>query len=216
MTMKTLVRIHNVEQGTPEWHQLRDGLYTGSNADKLLKFGAIDYSKAAETGFGGNFYTRRGHKLEDEAIALYEQIAGRRVTRPGFVTNDAFPGCGYSPDGLDGGYATNEDGSYRLDRLTGILLEVKCFTEPKHLAIYEGETPFKILAQIHFGLFICGLKEARLIIYNPDMKDRAGNFDPHRALKIIPVKANRNIANNFKNKLLKGGTHALYTNSANA
>lgn len=74
------VRIHDVEQGSPEWIELRSGLYTGQNADKLLAYAsqikivngvASSYAITEITGFGGNFFTRRGHILEDEALELY-------------------------------------------------------------------------------------------------------------------------------------------------
>lgn len=174
-----MITVHQVTQGTDEWQELRRDRYTGSNAGKLLKFGAIKYALTETGSFGGNYYTKRGHILEDEAIELYEVITGGQVLRPGFVTNSKFPLCGYSPDGIDG----------------QTLLEVKCFNEERHAVIAKGEIPFSILAQIHFGLLITGLREARLILYNPDL-------DPTLALKILPVKANRNIENNFK-RILK-------------
>lgn len=170
-----MIKIHEVEQGGETWHELRDGKYTGSNAHKLLKFGAIKYSLTETNNFKGNYYTKRGHILEDEALEIYEAINGRRVLRHGFITNSDFPTCGYSPDGID----------------EAILLEVKCFNQKKHLDMVAGEIPFSILAQIHFGLLICGLREARLIIYNPELE--AG-----KAYKAIAIKGNRNIQNNFK------------------
>lgn len=186
-----MIQIHDLEQGTPEWHKIRQGKYTGSNASKLLKFGAIEYARTEATSFGGNFYTKRGHILEEEAIELYDEIYSRSALRPGFITNSAYPACGYSPDGIDGDLA---------DAST-ILLEVKCFNEKKHLAIAKGEIPIEILAQIHFGLLICNLKKARLILYNPDL-------DAQQALKIIDIRHNRNIQSNFKRILGKGRTVA--------
>lgn len=186
-----MVTIHEIEQGSDEWHQLRSGLYTGSNADKLLADGhrtkivdgvSSGYALSEITGFSGNFYTKRGHILEDEALELYATITGHRVSRPGFVTNDRYPGCGYSPDGFD------DD----LD----VPLEVKAFNEQKHMKMFNGDVPTKVLAQIHFGQFIWGKHGARLIIYNPDL-------DASVAFKIIEVKYNRNIQNNLKQKLAR-------------
>lgn len=169
-----MIKVHEVEQGTDEWHELRAGKYTGSNAHKLLKFGRIDYA-ITERGFGGNFFTKRGHVLEDEAIEIYEQITGTIVDRVGFVTNSQWPNCGYSPDGISG----------------EVLIEVKCFNEAKHLKIAGGDIPLEILAQIYFGMLITGKRIAHLIIYNPDL-------DPKRAFKIIEVKYKRAVINNFK------------------
>jgi hypothetical protein len=205
-----MIKVHDVEQGSPEWHALRSGKYTGANADKLLAYAsqikvvngvASSYAITEITGFGGNFFTRRGHQLEDEALELYATITGHRVSRPGFVTNDDYTDCGYSPDGHDDGLE--------------IPLEVKCFEETKHLRMYKGDVSMKILAQIHFGQLIWEKHGARLLIYNPNFakKELNGppnpNYDPRKAFKIIDVKYNRNIQNNFKRILRKEVVHAI-------
>ncbi|HEX4201340.1 MAG TPA: YqaJ viral recombinase family protein [Chthoniobacterales bacterium] len=171
-----MITVHEVEQGSDEWQELRAGKYTGSNAHKLLRHGAGTYALTEQNGFGGNFWTKRGHLLETEAVELYERIARVSVDRPGFVTNDRYPRCGYSPDGLV------------LERA---LLEVKCFDEPKHLKLIAGDISLEILAQVHFGMLICERKIAYLLPYNPKL-------EPRKAFKIIPIKFNRAIANNFK------------------
>lgn len=180
-----MIKTHDVEQGSAEWHELRAGKYTGSNAHKLLRFGQIEYARTETGTFRGNFYTKRGHILEDEAVELYETINGRQVSRLGFITNSAYPTCGYSPDGIDG-----------YIHAGGILLEVKCFNEAKHMAIAKGAIPPEILAQIHFGMLISDLRAARLVLYNPDIED------PKLCLQVIEVRYNRNIQNNFK-RILK-------------
>jgi hypothetical protein len=174
-----MIKVHEVEQGTDEWLELRSGKYTGSNAHKLLKFGAKEYSLTETGKFRGNYWTKRGHLLEAEAIDLYEQIKKVSVERCGFVTNDLFPDCGYSPDGL------TEDRT----------IEVKSFDEKKHLEMFNGNIPFEVLAQCHFGMLICDKKLCDLIIYNP-------NLDPKRAFKIITIKSKRQIKNNFKRILI--------------
>lgn len=190
-----MITVHDVEQGTPEWLELRENLYTGSNADKLLSYststkivnGVVSsYSIAEITGFGGNFYTKRGHILEDEAIELYAQITGHKVSRPGFVTNTKYPGCGFSPDGHD-------------DDLL-VPLEVKAFEEVKHMKMFKGEIPMKVLAQNHFGQLIWEKRGSRLVIYNPDLEAKF-------ALKIIDVRYSPAIQRNLKNKL-KGAIYA--------
>lgn len=172
-----MITIHDdIEQGTEAWHQWREGKYTGSNADKLLNSGADrEYAKAKRSSFSGNFYTKRGHLLEPEAIELYEAITKRKVGRPGFVSNSDFSDCIYSPDGL-------------CDDRT---IEVKCFNETSHMKIYNGETPLKVLAQCHFGMLICDKKFCDLVIYNPSL-------DPKEAFKIITIKRDKNVDNNFK------------------
>lgn len=183
-----MIQLHKLDQGSEEWLQLRADHYTGSGADKLLshadKIKIVDgvasaYSLAEITGFGGNFWTNRGHILEEEAVELYEAITGTEVDRSvGFITNDRFPTCGYSPDGLP----------------PVPLLEIKSFDKPHHMQLInakrESDIPLKIRAQVHFGLLISGRKLAHLVPYNP-------NLDPEVAFKIIPIRANRNIQRNF-------------------
>lgn len=181
-----MVHLHDCEQGSRKWDLLRENRYTGSNADKLLKYGAIDYALNRSNTFKGNFHTERGHLLENEAIELFEKIKGISVLKTGFVTNDLYPNCGYSPDFL----------------LPNILGEVKCFSEPNHMQLINAkrieDIPFKILAQIYFGMFICELPLAYLIPYNPKIKEVKNRF------KIIEIKRKKAIDNNFK-RILKVG-----------
>lgn len=170
-----MITIHQVEQGSEEWHELRAGKYTGSNAHKLLKYGARAYSLTEPGTFGGNFWTKRGHLLEGEAIELFERITKLEVLRPGFVTNSRFPTCGYSPDGL----------------LPAEVLEVKCFDEARHLKLLGGDIPLEIMAQIHFGMLVCERRAGRLIAYNPKL-------DPKQALGIIKIKRNPAVISNFR------------------
>jgi hypothetical protein len=180
-----MIKIHECEQGSEQWHELRTGKFTGTAAAKLLKHGAIDYSLTERSNFRGNWYTKRGHELEPEALELYELITKTMVGRPGFVTNNLYPDCGYSPDGL----------------VEGKVIEVKCFMEDKHKQLYNGDIPFEVLAQIHFGMMICERKAADLIIYNPEL-------EPKLAFKIIPIKASRGIVSNFKRILKPQGVAA--------
>lgn len=175
-----MITLHDVEQGSREWHALREGLYSGSGADKLLKFGTIDYALSHMSGFGGTFWTRRGHLLEDEAVELYERIKDISVIRPGLITNDKYPDCAFSPDSIAG----------------TILIEIKCFDEPEHMKLINAKTvndvPFKILAQVYFGLFVTELPLAHLVAYNPKMKKVKDRF------KIIELKPKRSITANFR------------------
>lgn len=169
-----MVITHEIEQGSVEWHKLRDGLYTGSNADKLLRFGKIPYSQSTNQAWSGNFYTRRGHTLEEEAIELYEIIKKVKVDRPGFVTNTRYKDCGYSPDGL----------------LPDRTIEVKAFNPVKHFNMRD-DLSFEILAQSYFGQVLCERTMTDVLLYNPDV-------DAKDSLFIITVKAKRAIHSNIK------------------
>lgn len=191
-----MIQIHDLDQGTDEWKELRAGKYTGSGAHKLLKFASskkvVDgevssYSLAEITGFKGTFITRRGHALEDDAIKLYEAITKVKVERPGFVTNSKYPECGYSPDGM----------------APAALLEVKCFQEPEHMKLITGAIKLEVMAQVQFGLLITGRPYAHLLPYNPKFARRKlpdgtdnPDYDIQKAFKIITIKANpRALAN---------------------
>jgi hypothetical protein len=202
------IKLHNVQQGSNGWIQLRADLYTGQNAQLLLNFHdhikiingvASAYALNEITGFNGNFYTKRGHLLEDEAIDLYQQITKSEGIRfeggdkVGFVTNTKFPTCGYSPD----------------DIYPDHTLEVKAFKEKLHLQLIEGKIPMKILAQIHFGLLICEKQFCDFIPYNPRFAKKYidgepnKSYDPKLAFKIIRINRNPRIAANFKRILTK-------------
>ena len=187
-----MITFHDVEQGSEQWHKLRDLCYvTGSKAWKLLQHGA-QACRAKEKRFYGNFYTKRGHVLENQAISLYEKIYKTVVRQIGFITNSKYKFCGYSPDGIDGEY----------------LLEVKAFNMVRHLKIAKGDIPFEIMAQIQFGLLITGLKKARLILYNPDFAKKELNgrpneqYDPKMAFVVKEVKVMPSVHANFR-KLIK-------------
>lgn len=200
-----MIELHNIEQGTEEWLELRNNLYTGSGAEKLLRYSgqlkvidgvASAYALNEITGFKGNFYTKRGHLLEDEAIELYQKIKGEVGIRfedrkVGFVTNSEFPNCGYSPDDL------------YPDRT----VECKAFGEKLHLQMYHGNIPLKVLSQCHFGMVICNKKLCDLVIYNPNFAKKKingednPNYNPKLAYKIIEIKLTPSIAANFRKKL---------------
>lgn len=171
---------HNVIQGSLEWQHLREGRYTGSNADKLLKYGAIKYSLTEAAEIFSTYATNRGHTLEPEALELYEEIYHIPIETTGIIYNNLYPNCAYSPDGLT----------------KDILLEVKCFYEDRHLdLVSKKELPFEILAQVHFGMLICELPLAHVILYHPKVEAK-------KALKIFEVKQAPKIKANFK-KILR-------------
>jgi hypothetical protein len=172
------VTIHDVKQGTDEWLDLRKNKVTGTKAATLLTHGkqaAIDKDK--NSTFTGNQYTDRGHRLEPDAIAVYNHVYNVDILEVGFVTNSLYSDCGYSPDGI----------------LNKKLIEVKCFNESRHIACSK-EIPFTILSQIHFGMMVCELEECDLIFYNPDI-------GVEKAFIVCNIKYETRIVNNFIDKL---------------
>lgn len=172
-----MIKIHDVEQGSQEWHTLRSGKITGTSAKDLLIFGKKEALNRANKTFTGNYYTQRGHILEPQAIEIYEKIHDVDVLRVGFVTNSKYIGAGFSPDGICGNK----------------LIEVKCFGVDRH---YEcsAEVPFEILAQVHFGMLITELESADIVFYNPDIR-------LEDAIKIVQIKRDNKILSNMEQKL---------------
>lgn len=163
---------HDVEQGTPAWKKLRENLWTGSKAVRLLQGKMF----MPETDFEGNRYTKRGQVLESLAIREYERTYRRKVARPGFVTNTVYPNAGYSPDGIDGGW----------------LLEVKAFNGDRHEKLAAGVIPLEVKVQIFFGMIITGKRKARLIAINPEFEEQ---------VTVIELRYDRLVGNNIRAKL---------------
>lgn len=159
--MITYISPEEIPQGSEKWHEIRNGLITGTTAYDLLTGLSIEdcLAKKQDSTFTGNYYTKRGHVLEDEAKELYHELDNDKITNVGFVLNDKYPNAGVSPDGI----------VYKAD-IPAYLIEVKCFKEEKHLSVYQS-LDAHVYSQIQFGLFITELPFAELLLYNPDIKE---------------------------------------------
>ena len=154
--------IEKLEQGTPEWLEIRSKYLTGTDAYSLvIKEISVEQILVNKTNnsFTGNYYTRRGHKLEPINRYIWVEVNGLEVRTPGFICSDEFSIAGYSPDGL----------VYQDNKPVG-LIECKSFNEVRHLKNYEyAETA--ILLQMEWGMFVTGLPWCDLCLYNPDVSD---------------------------------------------
>lgn len=147
---------HELEQGTPEWHEARRGIITASEIGKLVTRGGhrsydkesrgLIYEKAAQrlTGYidetPTTFAMQRGHDDEAEARDIYSERV-MPVTEVGFIVRQ-FDGVklGYSPDGLVG-----NDG----------LIEVKSRKQKFQMETLVTSTmPYDYLAQVQAGMMI--------------------------------------------------------------
>lgn len=167
-----MIVFHAVKQGTPEWLEIRKGLWTGSKALPLLQGKPIPNDSSGYQSWA----MRRGHILEPLAIEEYERRYKRAVARPGFVTNTVYPNAGYSPDGLDGGW----------------LLEIKSFNGDRHEELVRGDIPLKVLVQIYFGMIVTGKRKARLLAYNPECEEQ---------LTVVNIPYDKIIGANIRKKL---------------
>ena len=162
--------IYNAPQGTPEWHEARAGVITGSMfataRERLKKSGeptsaARDYAfrlaverisgQPLDEGFE-TWQMRRGHELEPEARAAHEKHAGVVVEPCGFVTTD---------DGLFGASADGlilDDGG----------AEYKCLVSPERLRetlITNDISDY--MDQVQGGMWITGRLWWDFCIYCP-------------------------------------------------
>lgn len=168
----TLTEYPDIEQGTPEWHDLRRGMVTASVVGQLvtptLKVAANPASRAlaallvAEriTGFTDPTYVsddmERGWEDEPRAIEKYSEWRETEVTPMGFMVRDDWGfSIGYSPDGLVG-----EPG----------LVEVKS-RRPKIQVqtVLAGEVPGSVMAQIQCALLVSGREWCDYLSYSGGM-----------------------------------------------
>lgn len=176
-----MIELLDVPQRSPEWLKLRQNKVSGTSAYILLTRGLKEALRANDKTFKPNSAMLRGQYLENPAIEIYEKVYQVDILRIGLVLNSLYPNCCFSPDGV------------QKDTL---LLEVKAFNEKRHRAINTvDDIPPQIMAQVQFGMMMLELRKAKLIMYNPDIED----ID--EAYKIIKVRFNKAIQDNFRNRL---------------
>ena len=120
------MQIIDCEQGSYDWHALRAGRFTATDAKAVKVHGegldtlAYQIASFKITGQLPDIIStpamERGKMLEPIARSTYEEVTGQEVKTVGFCAQDDFVGC--SPDGLVG-----ENG----------LIEIKCKTNSHHL-----------------------------------------------------------------------------------
>lgn len=165
------MKIHrNIEQGSVEWHNLRAGVITASEADNLVspsgevRKGAMPRTyllrKLAEHWIGGalpseanTFDMEQGRILESEARPAFELITGRTVEQVAFISTDDNR-CGCSPDGL----------------LDGEGLEIKCPGIVNHIRYQcAGEVPAEYAIQIQLSLWVTKFPRWHFMSYRRGM-----------------------------------------------
>ena len=155
-----------IEQGTQEWHALRNrptasrfgDLVTPAGKPSSIAGGYVAELLAAYYGNPKPFFTTpamdNGTAREPEARDLYEIMTGNTVEQVGFVIgrDEPFaPGC--SPDGLVG-----DDGG----------IEIKCPEVWTHIStLIEGKMPSNHIAQTQGFLFVTGREWCDFVSYCP-------------------------------------------------
>ena len=161
------MKIIEVDQRSPEWHQARLGRLTGSRVAEAfakLKNGGEAAGRrnmrilltlerltgqSQENGYHSPDMDR-GIELESDASAAYEAQTGILVQSVGFIAHDdLMAGC--SPDGL-----TTEGG-----------IEMKCPKAATHLDYLRGGLPNEYYLQSVHGLWLTGRAWWDFVSYHP-------------------------------------------------
>lgn len=155
------MQIHNCEQGSDEWHQLRLGKITASEAATVLSKGigrkTYMYQLAAGrlTGIVPESYSNatmeRGLEVEPQARQYYEVLNSCKIEQVGFVELNEWIGC--SPDGL-----VNNNG----------LVEIKCPNTSTHIGyIDKDKMPTKYIPQVQFQLAVTNREFCDFVSFDP-------------------------------------------------
>ncbi len=165
--------IHQMQQRTPEWEQIRLGIPTASEFSRLCtstgepskslagyakQLAAEKFAGTSLGSWGGNVAMERGRFLEEDGIRAYQFARDVALELVGFITDDEITyGC--SPDALVG-----DDGC----------CEVKCLNAEKHIATMmrhreKGDIPPEFVQQTQGQIMIAERKWCDLIFYHPQL-----------------------------------------------
>ena len=164
--------VKNLEQRSEEWKQIRKGSIGGTRVKMVMaknnlplidELIAEKHTDLIDETFV-NDAMQRGIDLEPFAIAEFEERSETKVDTFGLVTNENFPGCHLSPDGLvlDGSGVP----------LSGV--EVKCPSTKKHVEyIRTDRVPAEYKFQVYHYFTICDTIETMFFVsYDPRFEVR--------------------------------------------
>jgi hypothetical protein len=162
---------HEIEQGTPQWNDIRRGVITASGMSALItptgKPASNDASRSylrkllaeritnlTESGYYSDDMAR-GHMLEPLARYLYS-LHHKPVTECGFIKKDYGSFCiGFSPDGLVG------DAGF---------IEIKSRLGKHHIAsMFDKKVPSEYVVQVQTGLAVSGREWADYVSFCPGL-----------------------------------------------
>lgn len=158
------MKIHNFEQRTEDWYNIRKGKMTASNADTIIANGKgletyiynlmAEYYSSAEKENYINADMQRGIDLEPEARLEFEFYTNLDVQEVGFIEYNNF--IGVSPDGLIG-----DDG----------LIEIKCPNDSVYfkLLLSDNIKP-EYIAQMQMQLYVTDRQYCYFVSYNPNFE----------------------------------------------
>ena len=163
-----------IEQGTPEWHELRRGKVTASRVadilaktktgpsasrqNYLIELALQRITKTIEPSYT-NAAMEWGTATEPQARVAYEVATHNFVDQVPFIDHPTIKGFGCSPDGLVGA-----DG----------LLEIKCPNSATHWEYFKSkEPPKKYFIQMQAQMAVTGAKWCDFVSFDPRMPERS-------------------------------------------
>ena len=165
--------IHDVEQGSPEWLQLRLGIPTASEFDKILTPKTMKPSAsarpymfrlAAEKLLNRQLdsidhleHIAHGKEWEADAVSAYELINEVEAVKVGFITSDDGL-VGASPDRLLKGSAGG--------------LEVKCPAPWTQMGYFFDGFGDEYRCQVQGQMLVCGLDFVDRWAWHPELPPR--------------------------------------------
>ena len=172
------MKIFECEQGSLEWIELRNGVPTASQFDRIItpksrkpstgRFTyraelVAEYLMGQPLDWGTSLWVERGTELEDEARRYYAFQNDVEVRQVGFIArDDDLVGC--SPDGLIG-----DAGG----------LEIKCLGAAKHVRHLLGED-LDYIGQIQGNLWLTGREWWDVLSYNPELPPVTHRIEPDK------------------------------------
>lgn len=164
--------MHDIEQGSTEWHALRCGKVTASRvADVIAKTktgpSASRLNYAAEliaerlTGVSADGFTNAamqwGTDQEPNARRAYEFMNDVSVEQVAFVIHPDIEDAGASPDGLVGDHG---------------LVEFKCPNTATHIdTLIKQEVPTKYITQMQWQMACTGRQWCDFVSYDPRLPE---------------------------------------------
>ena len=163
-----------VEQGSPEWFQMRLGKVTASRVADILaktKTGPsasrqnylIELAIQRTTGIIQESYSNSamewGTQTEPQARVAYEVATNNFVDKVAFIDHPSIKWFGCSPDGL-----VSDRG----------LLEIKCPNSATHWEYFKAkEPPKKYFIQMQAQIAVTGRDWCDFVSFDPRMPDRS-------------------------------------------
>lgn len=163
----------SVEQGTPEWHELRRGKVTASRVadilaktktgpsasrqNYLIELALQRTTKTIEPSYT-NAAMEWGTETEPQARVAYEVATNNFVDQVAFIDHPTIEGFGCSPDGFVG-----EN-----------LIEIKCPNSATHWEHFKAkEPPKKYFIQMQAQMAVTGAKWCDFVSFDPRMPERS-------------------------------------------